>query len=321
MRGPLAGHAPRRESRRWRAGEYCGAFIQLRLGSVLLRIWRFRASRSNTVPHARFRARTCPINGKAGTRGGCDRPRRMGNLASRTLAESKGCTLTLCPASVRLSRIRWTCERPWRNGGIMAAAMRRIGSGRSPGVRVSFRACRFGTAAPDVCCELPETPRKRASWLRSFVRSVWILVLNTSWSLGRVHRVSLGQTRRSQNFLVCGSGSMAVVGATAAAMGDFSANCVHAVAQIDCEHEFVIFLERRAARDFAPMPRFEVREVALSRRISEAATSDGNRTPADLYAWVAPYRRSSWMFSSFRRYTRISLCGAAYPRLWAFTTP
>lgn len=64
--------------------------------------------------------------------------------------------------------------------------------------------------------------------------------------------------------------------------GRFLREVVHAVAQIDCEHEFVIFLDERAARDFAPMPRFEVREVALSRGISEAATSDGNRTPADL---------------------------------------
>jgi len=64
--------------------------------------------------------------------------------------------------------------------------------------------------------------------------------------------------------------------------GRFLREIVNAIAALQCEHRFVMFLDHAAAADFTPLPRFEIREVALSRQISDAATSAGNRSPRDL---------------------------------------
>jgi glycosyltransferase involved in cell wall biosynthesis len=65
--------------------------------------------------------------------------------------------------------------------------------------------------------------------------------------------------------------------------GRFLREIVHAITRIPCDHDFTVFLDAATAREFAPLPHFQVREVTLSRSVSEAATSDGNRSPGDLF--------------------------------------
>ena len=50
----------------------------------------------------------------------------------------------------------------------------------------------------------------------------------------------------------------------------------------DRGHQFVMFLDRAAAREMLCLPPFSVIEVALTQPISEAAKHDGNRSPMDL---------------------------------------
>ncbi len=64
--------------------------------------------------------------------------------------------------------------------------------------------------------------------------------------------------------------------------GRFLHEIVDALAKLKHGHQFVMFLDTSAAREFPSLPGFSICEVPLSQQVSEAAKHDGNRSLMDL---------------------------------------